>query len=102
MKQDIKITIYVPCRNYGKYLQQCLDSFKNQLFKEWELFIVNEDSSDDTEIISKNFIIQNADKMNMKYIHNISPQGIQKIELLYFIVRGNSREKGMVLSYSKN
>ena len=53
MSNEVKISVYLPCRNYGRYLLQCLNSIKFQLFKDWELFIVNEASEDETEIISR-------------------------------------------------
>ena len=79
MKYNIKITIYVPCRNYGKYLKKSLDSIKNQLFKNWELFIIDEASEDETKSISESFILENKENWEIKYILNEKPIGLQKI-----------------------
>ncbi len=79
MSNEVKITVYLPCRNYGRYLLQCLNSIKYQLFKDWELFIVNEASEDETEIIAKNFILENKDHYKIKYISNLKNLGVQKV-----------------------
>ena len=79
MTNEVKISIYLPCRNYGRYLLQCLNSIKFQLFKDWELFIVNEASEDDTDIISKNFLLENKDHFRIKYISNLKSIGVQKV-----------------------
>ena len=46
MKSNPLVTIYIPCRNYGKYLSQCINSVISQVYENWELIIVNEGSSD--------------------------------------------------------
>ena len=48
MKSNPLVTLYVPCRNYGKYLSQCINSVINQVYENWELIIINEGSSDNT------------------------------------------------------
>ena len=48
MKSYPLVTIYIPCRNYGKYLSQSINSVISQVYENWELIIVNEGSSDKT------------------------------------------------------
>lgn len=79
MNNKIKITIYMPCRNYGRYLSKSLESIKNQLFNEWELFIIDEASDDKTKIIADNFLIENKNQYKIQYIYNNKPNGLQKI-----------------------
>ena len=50
------VTIYIPCRNYGKYLRQSIESVLSQIYSNWELFIIDEGSNDDTEEISKEYL----------------------------------------------
>ena len=62
MKSNPLVTIYVPCRNYGKYLSKCINSVINQVYESWELIIINEGSSDNTSELAirfeKKYVIQ--------------------------------------------
>ena len=49
-----KFSIIVPVYNTEKYLKRCLDSIKSQSFKDYEVIIVNDGSTDNSsDIISK-------------------------------------------------
>lgn len=64
---DIKVSVIVPAYNVGKYLEGCLDSIFNQTFREFEVVIINDCSTDNTdEIITKYKNKYN----NITYINN--------------------------------
>jgi len=42
------VTVYVVNHNYGKYLEQCLDSIYNQTFRLFEVIVIDNGSSDDS------------------------------------------------------
>lgn len=46
------ISIIIPCYNHGKFLEECLNSIRNQTYLHWEIIIVN-DGSTDPETINK-------------------------------------------------
>ena len=71
------VTIYIPCHNYGRFLNQALSSIQSQLYKNWELFIVDDASKDATYSIASNFQQLNTNKV--KVIKNSDPLGLQKI-----------------------
>lgn len=48
-----KISIIIPCYNQEKYLDECLASVYHQTFTEWECIIVNDGSTDHSEIIAR-------------------------------------------------
>jgi CMP-N-acetylneuraminic acid synthetase len=71
------VTVYIPCHNYGRYLNKALDSLKKQLYKNWELFIIDDGSKDNSFSIANNFQQLNSDRV--KVISNPSSLGLQKI-----------------------
>lgn len=50
-----KISIIVPVYNTEKYLKKCLDSLINQTFKDMEIIIINDGSTDNSEDIIKEY-----------------------------------------------
>lgn len=50
-----KITVYVPCRNYGRFLREALESVAAQSLDSWELILFDEGSTDDTLSIAREF-----------------------------------------------
>jgi glycosyltransferase involved in cell wall biosynthesis len=47
-----KVSVIVPCFNQAKYLSEALESVITQTFNNWECIIINDGSTDDTEIIA--------------------------------------------------
>lgn len=62
--RNMKVSIVVTCYNYGKYIEKCLDSVLAQSFAEYEVIIVNDGSTDDSE----EKILTYAGKENFRYI----------------------------------
>ena len=52
---DLLISVIIPVYNAENYLEQCLNSIKNQTYKNFEVIIVNDGSKDNTEVICKRF-----------------------------------------------
>ncbi len=42
------VTVYVPCHNYGCYLDRAVESVKAQSLDSWEVILIDEGSSDDS------------------------------------------------------
>jgi len=50
----LKVTVYIPCYNYGRYVDKAIQSVINQSISDWELIIINDGSTDNTpEILAK-------------------------------------------------
>lgn len=86
----IKFSIIVPVYNVEKYLKKCLNSIKKQTFKDYEVIIVNDESTDDSEKIVNEFVKANnnfkkisASKTGLSEARNI---GISKAKGEYFLL----------------
>lgn len=65
MENDL-ISVIVPIYNVEKYLQECLDSIINQTYKNLEIILVDDGSTDNSGIICNEY----AKKDNrIKVIH---------------------------------
>lgn len=53
--KDILISVIIPAYNVADYLKYCLDSLKNQTYKNWEAIIVDDGSTDDTGAICEDY-----------------------------------------------
>ncbi|NDV93714.1 glycosyltransferase [Dysgonomonas sp. 521] len=70
-----KVSILMPVYNAGQYLSQALDSIISQRFRDWELILINDGSTDDSESI----IRQHEDE-RIYYIKN--PVNLKLIKTL--------------------
>lgn len=66
MQCDIKISVIVPIYNSEKYLHRCIDSILNQTFRDFELILVDDGSTDSSGVICDGYAKQDA---RVKVIH---------------------------------
>lgn len=71
------VTIYVISKNYGRYLLQSVNSIYNQTYTNWELFIIDDNSTDGSRSFLKK--ITKFKKNKIVIIKNFSTKGIHKI-----------------------
>ncbi len=51
MTADYKISVLIPCYNAGKYIEEALDSILNQTYRNLEILLIDDGSSDNTKQI---------------------------------------------------
>lgn len=59
----VKVSIVVPVYNVENYIEKCLSSLVNQTLKEIEIIIVNDGSTDSSELIIKKFMEKYPEKI---------------------------------------
>lgn len=70
--KDATITVIVPCYNVEKYVRKCLDSILNQTYKNLEIIVIDDCSTDNTRDILDEY----ASKPNIKYLKNEKNRGL--------------------------
>ena len=70
------IAIYIISRNYGKYLDQAIKSVINQSSSNWNLYLVNDGSTDETKKIMDHYKKKN--RVKIFFINNKTSLGLQK------------------------
>lgn len=83
-----KITILIPAYNAEKYISQTIDSILNQTFRDFEVLIIDDGSTDNTEKIIKSYqdsrIIYDKNPKNLKITKTLN-RGLAKINSEYIV-----------------
>lgn len=58
MVSERYVSVIIPCYNAEKYLSDCLDALLKQTYKNVEVIIVNDGSTDNSESIIDSYISQ--------------------------------------------
>ncbi len=60
-----KATIYIPCQQYGRFLEQAIASVVAQTASDWELLVVDDGSQDETASIAARFAAKYPQKIRL-------------------------------------
>jgi glycosyltransferase involved in cell wall biosynthesis len=55
-----RVTVVTACRNGQRYLKECVDSILSQTMADWELFLIDDGSTDDTRRMMEEYARQDA------------------------------------------
>jgi glycosyltransferase involved in cell wall biosynthesis len=64
-----KVTVLMPVYNGEKYLREAIESILNQTYKDFDLLIINDGSTDNSHFIIQDWINNNGDVIKVKYIN---------------------------------
>lgn len=70
-----KVTVYIPSRNYGKFLREALASVVSQSFQSWELIVFTEGSVDETIPVAREFRDQFPERITI--VETAEPLGLR-------------------------
>jgi glycosyltransferase involved in cell wall biosynthesis len=68
-----RILIPLLCYNYGRFLQDCLDSILNQTYNNWQVVVRDPQSSDNTEKVMLNYTKKDSRITYIKEYGQLSP-----------------------------
>lgn len=54
-KSDHLVSVITPAYNCSEYIEECIESVLNQTYKNWEMLIVNDKSTDNTQSIVESY-----------------------------------------------
>lgn len=63
-----KVTVYITCFNYGKFVEEAIHSVLSQTFQDFELIIIDDGSQDDSRKVIKRF--ENKEKVSIIFQEN--------------------------------
>ena len=89
------ISIIIPERNEHLNIQRCLQSIKNQSYSNYEVIIVDDNSTDDTYKIAEKFC-QNDDRFSIIKINHDNPDWVGKN---YACHKGYKKSNGSILLF---
>ncbi len=69
------VTVYIPCHQYGRFLQQAVDSVLAQTREDWELLIIDDGSTDETAAVAA--ACQAVDPRRIRVITHPRMRGLQ-------------------------
>jgi len=58
---DPAISVVIPCHNYAQYLREAVESVCSQTFRDFEIIIVDDGSTDDTKEVAEQLIEEHSD-----------------------------------------
>lgn len=70
-----KVTVYVPCRQYAHYLDECLRSLARQTLRDWEAILIDDASTDGSVELMEAFRARFPDRVRV--LRNAQPQGLR-------------------------
>jgi glycosyltransferase involved in cell wall biosynthesis len=74
-----KVSVYIASHNYGRFLEQAIESVLRQHFSDWELLIINDGSTDETSKIMEFYA--NHPKVRLFKLENIGLPAVANFAL---------------------
>ncbi len=73
MNATPRVSVYIPCRDYGRFLNQAIASVVAQSFSSWELLLIDDGSTDETGAIVARSCL---DDSRIRSLRHETPRGL--------------------------
>lgn len=60
-----KVTVYVPCHDYGRFVDQAVASVVRQIYDDWELLVIDDGSVDETASVAEEWARRHPDRIRV-------------------------------------
>lgn len=60
----VKVSVIIPCYKYAHFLKECVDSVRNQTYKNIEIIVVDDGSPDNTKEVCEQLGVKCVSKLN--------------------------------------
>lgn len=77
-----RVTVYITCHNYGRFLAQAIDSVVSQSFTGWELLLIDDASVDETGRVAASYA--DREPQRVRVFRNEEAQGLPVCSNLAF------------------
>src|SRR5256885_546579 len=72
--KDPTVSVVIPNYNYAEYLPECIESVLAQTYRDWEIIVVDDTSTDDSCAVVKKYVAQYPEKIRLIHL-NGGPSG---------------------------
>jgi CMP-N-acetylneuraminic acid synthetase len=69
-----RVTVYIPCRNYGAFLAQAIESVVGQSYTYWELIVIDDGSADETGEVAERYAARHPERVRV--VRHTTAQGL--------------------------
>jgi glycosyltransferase involved in cell wall biosynthesis len=70
-----RVTVYIPCHHYGRFLDGAIRSVFEQTYRDWELLLVDDGSADETATVAQAWAARHPERVRV--LRNAAPRGLQ-------------------------
>ena len=90
-----RLSVIIPVYNVEKYIEKCLNSLKGQTMNDFEIIIVNDGATDNSEKVIKNYQKNNLE-LDIKYFKKENGGlasarnyvlGMQKVNIFHLLIQ---------------
>lgn len=92
---DTRFTVITTCYNCEKWIKNCIESVGNQEYKNWDMIIIDDGSTDLTKQIIDDYIITQP---QIKCIHNEKNNGRALENIIFAIKTSNADDENIIIS----
>ena len=70
-----RVSVYIPCHHYGRFLDGAIRSVFDQTYRDWELIVIDDGSTDETQGVAQDWAVRHPDRVRV--LRNPASRGLQ-------------------------